>query len=260
MSEFHRIKSYIRYWLDAVNIHSLQAPFVYGFYKNALAKKPQEEKKYAAIEHIREKFKASPLTLRVHDLGAGSERAKDPVRRVADIASFGVTKRKYSQVMAQVIDYLDCKHIVELGTSLGINTLYLSLRPNARVTTFEGSEALVDMAKALFKDQRQDITVVAGNIDKTLPTFLERTNSLDFVYFDANHRYLPTIRYFDQCLAKSHDKTCFVFDDIHLSKEMEKAWQWIKSHYQVTLTLDLYQVGFVFINPELRKQHYVLEI
>ena len=259
MSKFHRIKSYLNYWLDAVSIHSLHAPFVYELYKKVLTKK-RPSKEYAAIEQVREKFKASKYAIEVNDLGAGSQKTKDATRQVADIASSGITKRKYSEIMAQMIDYLDCQHIVELGTSLGVNTLYLSLKADTKVTTFEGSGSLVNIASELLEDQRQNVTVVAGNINETLPGFLENSKKLDFIYFDANHQYRPTLHYFDLCLAKTHDKTCFVFDDIHLSREMEKAWQWIKDHYQVTLTLDLYQMGFVFINPELRKQHYVLEV
>jgi len=259
VSEFHRIKSYISYWLDAVNIHSLHAPFVYELYRKVLKQKHQNPA-YAAIENIREKFRASRHYVEVDDLGSGSQKSTASTRRVSDIATYGITRRKYSEIMADMIDYMDYRQIVELGTSLGINTLYLSAKPNTQVTTFEGSASLVNIANELLEDQRKNVTVIEGNIDKTLPLFLESSPKLDFIYFDANHQYRATLRYFDLCLQQGHDQTCFVFDDIHLSEEMERAWDWIKNHYQVTLTLDLYQIGIVFINPELRKQHYVLEL
>ncbi len=159
-----------------------------------------------------------------------------------------------------MIRYMKCTNVLELGTSLGINALYLSLYRNCTVTTFEGSGSLANIANELLEDQRENVQVIEGNIDDTLPHFLEQSDKLDFVYFDANHRYNATLKYYDLCLRKSHNTTCFVFDDIHLTPEMEKAWIWIKNHYQVTLTIDLYQIGIVFINPDLSKQHYVLEL
>lgn len=259
MSKLYRIKSYVGYWLDAVGIHSLQAPFIYELYKNVLKSK-KDDPQYAAIEKIREKFKASSHSVDVRDFGSGSQKAPGSQRRITDIASYGITKKKYSEIMAELIRYLDCKNIVELGTSLGINTLYLSLARGSRVTTFEGSSSLVNIASELLEDQRKNVRVIEGNIDETLPHFLEQPENLDFVYFDANHQYNATLKYYDLCLQKSHENTCFVFDDIHLTPEMGKAWKWIKDHYQVTLTIDLYQIGIVFINPELSKQHYVLEL
>jgi hypothetical protein len=49
-----------------------------------------------------------------------------------------------------------------------------------------------------------------------------------------------------------------VFDDIHLSGEMQKAWETIKSYPQVSLTLDLFQAGIVFFDHSLTKQDIIL--
>lgn len=248
----------MNYWLDAVNLHSLQAPFVYEVYKNVIDKRKRRPVD-PAIEKIREKFKASTNSIEIEDYGSGSRKSNSSWRKVTDIASHGITQSKYSQIMSGLIEYMGYSNIVELGTSLGINTLYLSKQPQSRITTFEGSTSLVNIAAELLNHQRKNVNVVEGNIDITLPAYLESSDRIDFVFIDANHRYDATLKYFDLVINKSHDLTCFVFDDIHLSFEMATAWKHIIGHYQVTLTLDLFQIGIVFINPELRKQHYVLE-
>ena len=246
------------YWLDAVNIHSLQSPFVYEVYKNVIDKR----KRVSAdpqIEKIREKFKSSLNVIEVNDLVSWSSIEYSEYRNVTDIASYGVTEKKYSQIMLGLIQYMNFKNVIELGTSLGINTLYLSKPDQTQVTTFEGSTSLVNIATELLNDQRKNVQVVEGNIDTSLPKFLETSPPIDLAFLDANHSYNPTLKYFDLLLGKSHDETCFIFDDIHLSREMNEAWKHIRGHYQVTLTLDLFQIGMVFINPEIRKRHYVLE-
>jgi hypothetical protein len=50
-----------------------------------------------------------------------------------------------------------------------------------------------------------------------------------------------------------------IFDDIHWSSEMELAWEKIKKHPRVTLTIDLFFLGYVFFRPEFReRQHFTI--
>jgi hypothetical protein len=80
---------------------------------------------------------------------------------------------------------------------------------------------------------------------------------IDLAYIDGNHRYEPTLRYFQQLLPKKQHHSIFIFDDIHWSAEMEKAWSEIKAHPEVTLSIDLFFMGLVFFRQEFKvKQHF----
>jgi predicted O-methyltransferase YrrM len=81
---------------------------------------------------------------------------------------------------------------------------------------------------------------------------------VDFVFFDGNHQKQPTINYFEICLQKAHEKSVFVFDDIHWSEEMEQAWAYIKNHPKVTVTIDLFWIGIVFFRTEQVKEHFII--
>jgi hypothetical protein len=60
-------------------------------------------------------------------------------------------------------------------------------------------------------------------------------------------------------LEASNPGTILIFDDIHWSEEMEEAWNEIKKHSSVKLTIDLFFIGIVFLRPEQRiKQHFVI--
>ncbi len=256
MSKIHRVKSYLSYWLNAVNEHSLQAPFIYDLYKKVLKKPITED----PINEVRNRLINSKHQVTVNGFGAGSQVSNGAMRNVADIAKYGITKHKHAQLLARLIAYLESKHILELGTSLGVNTLYLSKNAECLVTTIEGEESLMNIAESVFEAQgRNNINTHCGDIDKLLPEIIQQGSKLDFVFFDANHTKEATLNYFSQCIKKKHDQTCFVFDDIHWSKGMEEAWDRIKSHYEVTLSIDIYQMGIVFFNPEIRKQDYILE-
>lgn len=47
-------------------------------------------------------------------------------------------------------------------------------------------------------------------------------------------------------------------DDIYWSKEMTKAWEYIKAHPSVTVTVDLFWIGLVFFRKEQVKEDFVL--
>jgi hypothetical protein len=81
---------------------------------------------------------------------------------------------------------------------------------------------------------------------------------LDYVFFDGHHALEPTLKYFELCLKKAHNSSIFVFDDIRWSDEMKLAWEKIKNHPKVNVTIDLYTMGVVFFRKEQEKEHFVL--
>jgi predicted O-methyltransferase YrrM len=101
--------------------------------------------------------------------------------------------------------------------------------------------------------------VIIGNIDQTLPDVLKRLKQIDLVYIDANHRYEPTLRYFESLLPLLHEKSLVVIDDIHWSKEMNEAWDVIKDRTEVSLSIDLFEAGLLFFDPNIEKSDYILK-
>ncbi len=258
MASLHPVISYIRYWLKEESEHSLHAPFVYELYKHVINKK-NKKPLFPDIEKIRTDFGKSTKTIEITDFGSGSRVNSRSKRKIADIANKGLSKRKYCELYERLISFFNYTSVIELGTSLGINTLYLAKNKTVQVTTFEGAPSLAAIASAVFEgNAKKNIHLIEGNINETLPQFLKTKPNVDLVFFDANHRYIPTLEYFELLLSRIHNDTCFIFDDIHLNKEMEKAWDVIQKHYLVTISIDLFQIGIVFFNPDVRKQHYIL--
>jgi predicted O-methyltransferase YrrM len=101
---------------------------------------------------------------------------------------------------------------------------------------------------------------VQGNLQATLPEFLQTVRKVDFVFMDANHRYKPTITYFQWLVSRISESSIVVLDDIHYSAEMEKAWNELKTHKLVYGSADLYRCGILFFDPSLNKQHVILQL
>jgi predicted O-methyltransferase YrrM len=143
---------------------------------------------------------------------------------------------------------------------MGISAAYLAMgNKNAILTTIEGCSNIAERAKLNIKSLGlQNIQIINGSFDEILPVFLHSIDRLDLAFIDGNHKEIPTINYFEQCLLKSVNTSCFIFDDIHWSKEMENAWSYIVKHEMVTLSIDLYSMGIVFFRKELSKQHFII--
>ncbi|MFU8845103.1 MAG: O-methyltransferase, partial [Bacteroidales bacterium] len=190
----------------------------------------------------------------------GSKVIQHSTRAVKDITRTSSKPVKIGRLLFRLSRYFRPKTIIELGTSVGLSTAWLAAgNPDARVYTIEGCPETASIGSETFhKLQLNNITLINGHFDEELPRLLNTLNEVEMVFIDGNHRWKPTVSYFEQCLSKSVNGTCFVIDDIHWSDEMEKAWQEIKDNKRVTMTVDLFFSGLVFVNQGLSKQDLVV--
>jgi len=255
--KFFQFKTYFNYWLDAADEHSLHSPFLFDLYTKVIN---IDSEGIVEIEKLRANLLKTHSEIRVEDLGIGSKHFNSSTRMISDIANTSLSDLKFSLLYLRLARYIDAKNIIELGTSLGINTLYLAQKKNARVFTFEGSESIAEVAQDTFEfASAKNIELIKGNIDSTLYSNLSRMPKADLVFMDANHQYTPTLKYFEWLLMNIHHKSIIILDDIHSSPGMEKAWKEICKHDLVYISIDLYRCGVLFFDPSLNKQHVVLQ-
>lgn len=253
------IADFFRYLLKSGNRHSLHSPFVYDFYEEVIRSKdlPFDSKE---IELRFNHLKADKRVIEVKDLGAGSKFGNGKTKKVGQISRASSKSGKWAAVLARIVLKYNYRTVIELGTSVGFTTTYLSRSVSyGKVYTFEGCPETLKVAKENFKLLNCDNVVpILGDIDQTLKTVLQQVDRVDLVFFDANHQYDATMKYFHRCLEKADENSCFVFDDIYWSEGMKKAWGEIKLHPKVTLSLDFFQIGIVFFRPKQPRQNFVL--
>lgn len=261
-SGFQLSKKFLKYYLNAGNGkgHGIHSPFVFDFIIHVLNDKTKYGE-YAKIESIRTQLLKNNSVIEVEDFGAGSALVPFKSRVVKDIARSSLKPKKYAQLLFRIVKYYNRKNIMELGTSLGITTSYLAAaNTGSMVHTLEGSKNIAALARHTFeKAGLKNISLTEGNFDKTLADVIENIKKPDFVFIDGNHRKKPTLDYFKAILKTSGEETIFIFDDIHWSKEMEEAWDEIKQHPSVTLSIDLFFIGLIFFKNEFKiKQHFTI--
>ena len=82
----------------------------------------------------------------------------------------------------------------------------------------------------------------------------------DLIFIDGNHQKEATLSCFENLLPKAHNDTIFIFDDINWSKDMTEAWEAIKKHPKVTVSIDTFFWGFVFLRTEQAKEHFTIRL
>lgn len=252
---------YLRHLLRAGNAHSIHSPFVFDLYTKVIRPKRAEQVDFGPLESIRARLRASEQEIEVLDLGAGSRINKSNRRKVREIARNAEKPARFGRFFYRLVRYFGPETILELGTSLGVTTTYFAqAAPGARLITLEGCPQTARIAGQHFAELGMNqVEVVVGNIDETLIRVLKNLDRpVDMVFFDANHRYEPTLRYFNEAKEYSSSRSVFIFDDIYWSEEMKLAWSQIKSDPDVSLTIDLFWVGLVFFRKEQEKENFVL--
>jgi len=243
------------------NGHGVHSPFVFDFIIHVL-NDHKKEPCFEAIESVRTSLKSNHDFIEVEDFGAGSSVIKSNQRKISRIANSSLKSKKFAQVLHRMVKYFRPKNILELGTSFGITSAYLAKgNPDAQLYTFEGASSISKIAENNFKKlDIQNIELILGNFEKTLPSFLEKNQQIDFAFIDGNHREKPTIEYFNTILSHCNEHSILVFDDIHWSAEMESAWDFIKNNESVTLSVDLFFIGIVFFRKDFKeKQHFAIQ-
>jgi predicted O-methyltransferase YrrM len=255
----YRVLAYIKFFIKSTNQHGVHSPFVYDlvtkcFYDNS------KLKAYSRLKSYQKRLKRCKHKLEITDLGAGSTFMTSNTRTVSAIARNSGTTLKRSQLLHRLIPFLKIKNTLELGTSLGFASQAMALaNSNGNITTIEGCPNISEYTKTNFElEDLNNIHQLTGDFKDILKDLTQ--NSYDLIYFDGNHQKEATLDYFETMLPTIHNDSLFIFDDIYWSKDMTQAWDIIKNHPQVSVTIDTFFWGFVFFRKEQRKEHFTIRV
>jgi predicted O-methyltransferase YrrM len=257
---FFKATSYSKFLFKSTHKHGVHSPFVFDIIINVFDRKIKLKTFH---EHLlfRKKLLANKSQISVTDFGAGSKVFKNNLRPVNKISHYAGLSKKRAHLLINLANYFKPKTIVEFGTSVGLGTAALHLgNPDAKIITLEGCPNTMQIAKDQFEMFTfKNIQMITGEFNTSLRN-IKPEASLDLVYFDGNHQKEATLKYFEYCLLHVNNNSVFVFDDIHWSKSMEEAWEIIKKHQKVKVTIDTFQWGIVFFRKEQEKEHFIIRV
>ena len=256
---YHPSIAYILYWFRSTNQYGVHSPFVYDLMTKRNKKIPLE--KTSCIKNLRQQLYSNDQQIDVSDFGAGSRIFKTNVRQVGKIAKTAGISRFWGKKLFSIVNYLQPTNVLELGTSVGLSTAYISAaNPKMQLTSIEGCKSTHRVAQSTLEEWPYgELDLIQGSFDEKLDSF-DTNRRFDMIYFDGHHAKEPTLRYFEKCLSLANESSVFFFDDIYWSIEMQEAWKQMIEHPKVTLSIDCYKWGLLFFRTEQLKQHFVLRM
>ncbi len=255
-----QIISYLKFLWKSKNEHAVHSPFVFDLVTKCFYDKTNYPE-YSILKSYRKSLLANKNFVEVTDFGAGSRVFKSNKRQISKIAKTAGISSKRAELLFRIVKYFEPENILEIGTSLGLATSALALgNKNAKIISLEGCPNTLNQCQLqLQKFNLNNVDLINVEFSKYLAQ-VPPLGVRGLIYLDGNHSQAATLEYFELLLPTITNNSIWIFDDIHWSREMENAWEIIKNHPKVKVSIDTFQWGIVFFRSEQEKEHFVIRV
>lgn len=254
-----QIIEYIKFLFKSTNQHGVHSPFVFDLITKCFYDRTKYDAYYRLSEYRKSLLKNQKV-IKITDFGAGSKVFNSNLRAINSIAKTSGSTLQRAKLLFRIVQYFKPQNTLELGTSLGIATQAMVIGHfKNQVTTIEGCPNILNFtAEQLHNFKIKNVVLKTGEFDKVLSELKDK--KYDLIFIDGNHNKEATIRYFNLLIDNAHNDSIFIFDDIHWSKDMAEAWETIKTHPKVTVSIDTFFWGFIFFRKEQAKENFNIRL
>lgn len=168
------------------------------------------------------------------------------------IEQLGLTKQadiKYAELLFRLVNRFNAKNILEIGSGIGVNTLYISNHSKqTTIVCIEKDDEKTKKAKSLLANKMDNLMfkdVLSIKMDE-----------FDAVFWDLKLYPLQseeTLKCIINCIKQDG---FIVLNHINSNKENKQVWQKIRNMNKLTMSFDLGSVGISFFKPSLPKLCY----
>ncbi len=257
---FHKIVSFFCFILKSKNEHGVHSPFIFDLITTCFYVKKNNHD-LTILSNYKEDLSKNSSLQEIYDFNFLSNiLLSEKKKKEKIIKDFGVSNKR-TRLLINLIQYLKPRSILEIGTSVGINTVTLaSALENFKIITVEENEQSTNISRELFKKYNlKQIELLSGKLDDVLPDVFKK-NTFDFICFKNHGLTKKVLKYFEASVSSIHNNSVCLFKNIHIDKESDQVWEQIKKHEKVTVTIDTFKWGLVFFRKEQEKEHFIIRI
>lgn len=157
----------------------------------------------------------------------------------------------YAELLFRLMNRFNAKDILEIGSGLGINTLYIGGHSKqASVICVEQDAEKTETAQSLLVSRLENIIFT-----KVLPI---SENNFDAIVWDLDE-YPPNKENVLETIRSTVKTDGFlIVNQINKDKQNKEVWQNIRQLDTATMSFDLGSIGIIFFKPSLPKLNYDL--
>jgi hypothetical protein len=87
---------------------------------------------------------------------------------------------------------------------------------------------------------------------------IESVESIDFAFIGEGQDEATILQRASNLIDKMHSNSLFILHGIHTDSNMESAWNQLKQHANIRLTIDLFAIGVLFCRKEQKEKEYFI--
>lgn len=158
---------------------------------------------------------------------------------------------KYDRLSFRLTNYFGVRHILEIGSGNGVNTLFLTA-PNKDMecVCIETSSRKYEIARKFYQDWDRNIALLT---DTELPLLTQKQDCIFINLNEFKHLDNSIVSYIS---SLSHEKTFIIVRGIRTNKHCKALWKSIAAMDSRTALLDLFHIGIVFFDKSLYRWRY----
>ncbi len=161
---------------------------------------------------------------------------------------------RVNRLLMRLVNYHRPSYILEVGTGSGISLCYMAAgKLDAQCVSLcgeEPSEELVDLV-----DRCRNGNLAIGPEVEVLESELEVIPEIGMLHISHTENYACVL---EKVFPYVGEKTLCVIEGIHDTAEKCKWWEQVVADKRTGITFDLYELGLVFFDHKMNKQHYVV--
>ena len=139
--------------------------------------------------------------------------------------------KKKQIIPYKIASYFKSNEILVVSNSKNVASLFSLARPNSSVTAVED----------FFETQTSE-------------------KQVDLVYINTKNSNINLVSLFEKLLHSAHKNCVFIFEGIYTNTENTKAWQHMIASQDVTVSIDGFYLGLIFLKKGQEKQHFKLRL
>ena len=176
---------------------------------------------------------------------------EDNKNKIAKLGFNGVTDIKYAELLFRLMNRFNAKNILEIGSGVGVNTLYLTAHSTqTSVTCIEYDDDKLKNAQSLLANKIKNIILTS--------VLTTEESVFDAIVWDLKQYPHNKNNVLDTITKGIKCDGFVVINHINSGKENKELWQKILQLDKLTMSFDLGAVGIGFFKPSLPKLNYKL--
>ncbi len=256
-----RAGRWLSFYFQSQTIYDIHSPAVFRLAREMV----ENRKTYYILQEARQLRRIwlrDRRTIERLPRGAGSRAGLDrsPVA-VRDLARHMAISPRAGRYLFHLARLRHPRLMLDLGTGLGFSAAYLAGGSlSGTCITAEGCAQTAALARQSFSRLKlNNIRQLQCTFDEAISTAVSGDAPIDLLHLDGDHRRKAVEQLWRTARPHLHRHSVVAISDIRWSEDMESAWEWLKGQPGVTYTVDLFDLGLLFLEEgPVNKAHYRL--